>query len=156
MKGKKQIISEDKLAFTETKISEIFKEARKKVILDHHQDDSKEQHSVISSFCTQKEKVVEPSAQCNVEINESSGVPMAMTEQLEEDEEIFKKLKIPWMPKEMHPTLEGKCIDSQNENLQRNIKRYKYQIEYVQEENEGLVTANRRLREDVEEVNRHY
>ena len=26
MKGKKQIISEDKLAFTETKISEIFKE----------------------------------------------------------------------------------------------------------------------------------
>ena len=39
MKGKKQIILEDKLAFTETKISEIFKEVRKKVILDHHQDD---------------------------------------------------------------------------------------------------------------------
>ena len=60
MKGKKQITSEDKLAFIETKISEIFKEVRKKVILDHHQDDSKKQHSVISSFCAEKEKVVEP------------------------------------------------------------------------------------------------
>ena len=41
-----------------------------------------------------------------------------MTEQMEEDEEIFKKLKIPWMPEEMHPVSEGKCIDSENENLQ--------------------------------------
>ena len=81
---------------------------------------------------------------------------MAMTEQMEEDEEIFKKLKIPWMPEEMHPALEGKCIDSENENLQRNIKQYKYQIEYLQETNEGLVTANKRLREDLEEVNSHY
>ena len=41
-----------------------------------------------------------------------------MTEQMEEDEEIFKKLTtIPWMPEEMHPTSEGKCIDSKNENL---------------------------------------
>ena len=40
--------------------------------------------------------------------------------------------------------------------LQRNIKHYKYQIEYLQETNEGLVTANRRLREDLEEVNSHY
>jgi len=81
---------------------------------------------------------------------------MAMTEQLEEDEEIFKKLKIPWMPKEMHPASEGKCIDSENENLQRSIKQYKYQVKYLHETNEGLVTANKRLREDLEEVNSHY
>ena len=62
MKGKEQIISEDKLSFTETKISEIFKGVQKKVILDHHQDDSKKRHSVISSFCVEKEKVAEPSA----------------------------------------------------------------------------------------------
>ena len=56
----------------------------------------------------------------------------------------------------MHPVSEGKCIDSENENLQRSIKQYKYQIEYLHETNEGLVAANRRLREDLEEVNNHY
>ena len=35
---------------------------------------------------------------------------MAMTEQLEEDEEIFKKLKIPWMPEEMHPVQKGSAL----------------------------------------------
>ena len=79
-----------------------------------------------------------------------------MTKQLEEDEEIFKKLKIPWIPEEMHPVSEGKHIDSENENLQRRIKQYKYQIEYLHETNEGLVIANKRLREDLEEVNSHY
>ena len=40
-----------------------------------------------------------------------------MAEQMEENEEIFKKLKIPWMPEEMHPASKGKCIDFENENL---------------------------------------
>ena len=68
-KGKKQIISEDKLSFTETKISVIFKEVRKKIILDQHQDDSKKQHSVISRFCEEKGRVAEQSTQCSVEVN---------------------------------------------------------------------------------------
>ena len=75
---------------------------------------------------------------------------------MKEDEEIFRKLKIPWMPEGMHPVSEGRCIDSENENLQRSIKQYKYKIEYLHETNEGLVTANRRLREDLKEVNSHY
>ena len=36
------------------------------------------------------------------------------------------------------------------------IKQYKHQIEYLHESNEGLVTANKILREDLEEVNSHY
>ena len=36
MKGKKRVISEDKLAFTETKILEMLKEVQKKVALDLH------------------------------------------------------------------------------------------------------------------------
>ena len=79
-----------------------------------------------------------------------------MTEQVEEDEDIFKKLKIPWMPEEMHPVSEAKCIDLENENLQRSIKQYKHQIEYLHETNEELVSANIRLREYLEEVNSHY
>ena len=46
------------------------------------------------------------------------------------------------MLEEMHQVSEGKCIDSKNENLQRSIKQYKYQIKYLHETNEGLETAN--------------
>ena len=56
----------------------------------------------------------------------------------------------------MHSASERQCIDSENENLQRNIKQYKYQIEFLHETNEGLLVANKRLREDLEEVNSHY
>ena len=56
----------------------------------------------------------------------------------------------------MQPVLEGKYMDSENENLQRSIKQYKHQIEYLHERNEGLVTANKILREYLEEVNSHY
>ena len=79
------------------------------------------QHSVMTSFCAEKEKIAEPSSQCTFEVNESLGDPVAMTMQQEEDEEIFKKLKISWMPEGMHLVSEGKCIDSENENLQRSI-----------------------------------
>ena len=56
----------------------------------------------------------------------------------------------------MQPISESKCIDSEKENMQRSIKQYKHQIEYMHETNDGLVTANRILREDLEEVNNHY
>ena len=49
-----------------------------------------------------------------------------------------------------------KCIDSEKENLQRSVKQYKYQIEYMQETNDRLATANMKLREELEEVNHHY
>ena len=81
---------------------------------------------------------------------------MTLTEHMEEDEEMFRKIKIPWIPEGMQPVLEGKYMDSKNENLQRSIKKYKHQIEYLHERNEGLVTANKTLREDLEEVNSHY
>ena len=60
---------------------------------------------------------------------------------LQEDEEIYRRLNIPWLPNEMQ-TIAG--------------KQYRDQIEYMQEENDGLVTTNRKLREDLEEVNSHY
>ena len=36
---------------------------------------------------------------------------------MEEDEEIFRKLKIPWIPEGMQPVLGGKCIDFENEKF---------------------------------------
>ena len=75
---------------------------------------------------------------------------------MNEDEEIYKKLKIPWIPEGMQTISGDKCIQSEKENLQRSINQYKHQIEYMHETNDGLVAANRRLREDLEEVNSHY
>ena len=56
----------------------------------------------------------------------------------------------------MQSTAGNKAFDSEKENLQRTIKQYKHQVEYMQETNDGLVMANRRLREDLDEVNSHY
>ena len=53
------------------------------------------------------------------------------------------------MPEGLSSTSEGKCIDFENENLRRSIKQYTYQIEFLHETNEGLVVANKILREDL-------
>ena len=60
------------------------------------------------------------------------------------------------MVAELQNKTAGKVFDSEKENLQRTIKQYKHQMEYMQETNDGLIIANRRLREDLEEVNDHY
>ena len=103
----------------------------------------------------EKKEVIE-GVQCNVEVEEHLEIYVTFIELMKEDEEIYKKLKIPWALEGMQPISEDKCIDSKKENLQRSIKQYKHQIEYMHETNEGLVTANRILREDLEEVNSHY
>ena len=94
MKGKKQIVSKDKLVFTDTKISEIFMEVRNKMILEQHENDLK-------SSCIEKGEVTERSAQCNIEAEEHLEIHVTLTEHMKEDEEIFKKLKITWMPEGM-------------------------------------------------------
>ena len=59
-------------------------------------------------------------------------------------------------PNEMQTIAGNKTFDSEKENLQRSVKEYKYKVEYMKETNDGLFMANRRLREDLEEVNSHY
>ena len=60
------------------------------------------------------------------------------------------------MPSDVQDTTTGKAFDSYRENLQRTIKQYRYQMDYLQETNDGLILANKRLREDLQEVNEHY
>ena len=115
------------------------------------------QQSVMTTLGADVEKIIEPSTQCNFRGDEYQGVLVTMTEkQQENDEEIFKKLKIPWMPEGLSSASEGKGIDSKNEKLRRSIKQYKCQIEFLHETNEELVLANITLREDLEEMNSHY
>ena len=64
----------------------------------------------------------------------------------EDDEEIFKKLNVPWLSEGTSSFQEGKCIDSENENIQKSVKQYKYQTDFVHETNKRLVMENKILR----------
>ena len=100
--------------------------------------------------------IVEEKFPCKAESEEHLGFPGTPTELLQEDEEIYKRLNIPWLPNEMQTIAGNKTFDLEKENLERSVKQYKYQVEYMQETNGGLVMENRRLREDLDEVNSHY
>ena len=104
-----------------------------------------------------KNGVIEQSKDSSIKGDRSQKVPVAVVDQHEEDDDaIFKKLNIPWLSKKASSFQEGKCIDSENENLQKTVKQYKYQINFLNETNEGLVMENKRLREDIEDINTHF
>ena len=115
-----------------------------------------QQEGEIKDFHSEKKVMVEDNVPCEAETKENLSFPETPTKLLLEDEEIYKRLNIPWLPNEMQTTAGNKAFDSKKENLQRSVKQYKYQLEYMQETNDGLVMENRRLREDLDEVNSHY
>ena len=78
-------------------------------------------HSVMLESCIGKGKIVEPSIQSNFEGVESPNIAVTVTEQQkEDDEEIFKKLKCPLVPRrsffisrrESHRFREGKSSEN--------------------------------------------
>ena len=60
------------------------------------------------------------------------------------------------MPSYEQEIMIERSFDSDKENLQKTIKQYKQQMNYMQEINEGLMMENGRLREDVQDVNEHF
>ena len=78
------------------------------------------------------------------------------TDLLNKDADIFKSFDIPGMPSYEQEIMTERSVDSDKENLQKTIKQYKQQMNYMQEINEGLMMANRRLREDLQDVNDHF
>ena len=74
-----------------------------------------------------------PTETTNQEIPMVHGVS---SELLPKDEDIFRRLDIPWFPNEMQDTTTGKAFDSERENLQRTIKQYRHQMDYMQEVND--------------------
>ena len=70
--------------------------------------------------------MVEEKVPCKAESEEHLGFPKTPTELLPEDEEIYKRLNIPWLPNERQ-TIEGnETFDLEKENLQISVKQYKY------------------------------
>ena len=78
------------------------------------------------------------------------------TDLLIEEAEIFKKLDIPWIPDDEQDLSTDKPFESDRENLQKTVRQYKQQMSYMQEVNDGLMMANKRLREDLQDVNDHF
>ena len=121
------------------------------------QVDNKREDSVIEKPSLMKGTVKEKSKNFSFKEDKSKKVPVVETQQHEEDdEEIFRKLNIPWLFEEVSSFQEGKFIDFENENLQKSVKQYKYQTDFLNETNEGLVMENRRLREYLEDIKNHY
>ena len=59
-----------------------------------------QQQNDIKSSCMEKKEVIEE-VQCNVEAEEHTEISVSFTELMKEDEKIYNKLKIPWMPEGM-------------------------------------------------------
>ena len=140
------------------KVLEQLEDIEKNESLNLQQVYTRKHHSVMLESCTGKEKIAVPSIQCNFEGVKSTDIPIVtkIFKHEEDDEEIFKRLNVPWLLEGTSLFQEGKCIDSENENLRKSLKHYKYQIEFLHETNEGLVIENKILREDLEEINSHY
>ena len=148
-KGKKPLKTEEESSLTETKLSAVFLEIRDQMLKEQQKDEI--EVSYLENKLLIGENVLgETDTQENPSFHDTSIGLLA------EDEELFRKLNIPWIPNELQSTTGSKAFDSEKENLQRAINQYKHQVEYMQETNDGLIIANKRLKEDLEEVNNHY
>ena len=103
-KGKKQIESKGKSVMTDTKIFDIILEIRNQMFQEQQQSEE-------NNSCLEKKEMVEQKVPCKAESEEHPGFPVTSTEIMEEDEEIYKKLKILWTLDGMQTIAGDKCID---------------------------------------------
>ena len=88
-KDKKPIESKGKYVMTDTNISDIFLEIQNQMFQEKQQSEEK-------NSWLEKKEMVEEKVPCKAESEEHPGFLVTSTELMEEDEEIYKKLKIPW------------------------------------------------------------
>ena len=77
------------------------------------------------------------------DILEDPNIPDISIDLLEEDADIFRKLNIPRIPSDMQGASTEKAFHSDMENLQRTVRQYRHQMDYMQEVNDGMILANR-------------
>ena len=66
--------------------------------------------------------MIDENAHAEIDNQENPSFHDTSTKLLPEDEEIFRKLNIPWLPNELQSTTRSKAFDSEKENLRRTIK----------------------------------
>jgi hypothetical protein len=69
---------------------------------------------------------------------------------------MFKKFDMFWKPSKDQDAAMEKLINSDQENLKKTVKQYMHQMNYMQEVNDGLMMANRRLREDLQDTHDNF
>ena len=141
-KGKKPLKTEEESSLTETKLSTVVLEIRGQMLKEQQKDEIEVSYS-------ENKLLIDENVPGETDTQENPSFHDTSTELLPEDEEIFRKLNIPWLPNELQSTTGSKAFDSEKENLQRTIKQYKHQVKYMQETSDGLIIANKRLREDL-------
>ena len=95
---------------TEIKLSDIFLEIRSQMLQEQQEGEIKASHS-------EKKVMVEENVPCEAETEENLSFPETPTELLLEDEEIYRRLNIPSLPKKMQSTTGNKEFDLEKENL---------------------------------------
>ena len=148
-KGNKSLKLAEDSSLTDTKLSAIFLELKGEMLKEQQKKETEVSYS-------EDQLLMDEIAPTEIVNQENPSVHGVSSNLLPKDEDIFRKLNIPCLPSELQNKAVGKAFDSKKEKLQRTIKQYKYQMEYMQETNDGLILANRRLREDLTEVNDHY
>ena len=66
-----------------------------------------------------------------------------------------KDTNLPEIPDFEQEIMTGRSVDIDKENLQKIIQQYKQQMKHMQEVNEGLMMANRNIKQDLQDVNEH-
>ena len=109
-KGKKPMKLEEESNLTETKLSDVFLEIRGQMLKEQQKDEIEVSHS-------ENNMMVEENVLRENETKENLSFHETPTELLLEDEEIYRRLNIPWLPHEMQITTGNKAFDSEKENL---------------------------------------
>ena len=149
IKGKKPLKTVEGSILTQTKLSAVFLELRDEMLKEQKKEE-------VDASYSENKLLMDGNTPDETNNQEIPSFPGVSTKLLHEDEDIFRNLNIPWLPSEIQDTTTGKDFDSEKENLQRTIKQYKHQMDYMQETNDGLILANRRIQEDLQELNDHY
>ena len=135
-KEKKSLQSVEVSSHTETKLFAIFVELRNELLKQQQEKETEVSYD-------EDQLLIDETIPKETDTQENPSIPDISTNLLEEDADIFRNLNIPWMPSDVQDTTTGKPFDSDRENLQRNIKQYRHQMDYMQEVNDGLILENR-------------
>ena len=110
---------EKQSSLTETKLSAVFLELRDEMIKEQQKKETEVSYS-------EDQHLIDEATPTEAASQENPIVHGVSSRLLQEDEDIFRRLDIPWLHSEMQDTTIGKDFDSEKENLQRTIKQYRH------------------------------
>ena len=90
-KGKKPLKTIEKSSLTQTKLSAVFLELRDEMLKEQQKEE-------VDASYSENKLLMDENAPDETDTQEIPSVPGVSTKLLQEDEDIFRKLYIPWLP----------------------------------------------------------